>query len=67
MADKEFAVELYGASGSGKSTFLEFIKKACNESKKWTAVDREFGHSLLVTQLEIPAIPSLKADNQVEL
>lgn len=72
MADKEFELELYGVSGSGKSAFLKFIKKACSQSKEWTTEETEYPpsacpHHLLIRHTKPLAIPGLKADNQVEL
>lgn len=54
MAANKFELELYGVSGSGKSAFLEFIKRACNQSKEWTVEEMKHPpsgctHHLLIT------------------
>lgn len=55
MPDKKFTLELYGPAGSGKSTFIDFVIRACSQSEEWTTKSIAFppsgcSHHLLITR-----------------
>ena len=49
MKPRTFYLELEGQSGSGKSTFIDFIMKVCSLDNRWT-VERKGCHALAITR-----------------
>lgn len=55
MKARAFNLELDGPPGSGKSTFIQFIMEACQQSKEWAAVRGE-AHALTIINVKNPIL-----------